>query len=113
NGIGTGLADIITRRLYDGIDWEITNTNSIVSGFTLRSMVPVVADNDREALRTALFLLRRHPQPRLRVARIRDTLHLEHLQTSPALLEGAAPEGRIEVQGPPVPLRFDAEGNLL
>jgi Lactate racemase N-terminal domain len=112
NGIGTGLADIITQRLFDGIDWEITNTNSVVSGFTLRSMVPVIAANDREALRTALFLLRRHPLPGLRVARILDTFHLEHLQVSLPLLDGDA-ASRIEPQGPAAPLRFDGEGNLL
>lgn len=113
NGIGTGLADIITRRLYDKIDWEVTNTNSVVSGFTQRSMVPCISANDREALSLALFLLRRIPPVELRVLRITDTLHLEDLQASPALLNGSAAAGQVEVTGPAAPLRFDAAGGLL
>ena len=50
NAIGVGLADIVTQRLADQIDWPVTNTNSLVSGFTQRSMLPTVAANDREAL---------------------------------------------------------------
>lgn len=112
NGVGTGLADVITRRLYDKIDWQVTNTNSIVSGFTIRSMVPVVAENDREALRTALFLLRRIAPEALRVALIRDTLHLERMQASPALLDPAVRPPQVEVEGEPQSLRFDAAGQL-
>jgi len=113
NGVGTGLADIITRRLYDRVDWGVTNTNSIVSGFTLRSMVPVVAANDREAIAIALFLLRRQARERLRVARIRDTLHLEHLQASPTLLCPSVRPESVSVEGQAVPLRFTEAGDLV
>jgi len=110
NGIGTGLADIITRRLYDRIDWEVTNTNSLVSGFTQRSMVPFVADSDRHALETARYLLRRKPVEQLRVARIRDTLHLEQLWASENLL---AEVPGLTVLGPPAPVQFDDAGRLV
>jgi len=113
NGIGTGLADAITQRLYDAIDWEVTNTNSLVSGFTLRSMVPVVSPNDREALQTLLFLLRRKPIEAIRALRIRDTAHLEFFQLSEALLADAAAHPRVETLGAAEALRFNSDGNLL
>jgi hypothetical protein len=112
NGVGTGLADIITRRLLDKIDWEVTNTNSIVSGFTMRTTIPIVAENDREAIGAALFLLRRRPPAELRVARIRDTLHLERLQASPPLLHEDLRAVGVVVEGPAAPLRFDSAGNI-
>jgi hypothetical protein len=113
NAIGIGLADVVTQRLADQIDWPVTNTNSLVSGFTQRSMLPTVAANDREALETALFLLRRKGAPDLAAARIRDTLHLEHLWISESLLPAAQKRAELEVLGEPEELRFDADGNLL
>lgn len=111
NAIGIGLADIVPRQLVDQIDWPVTNTNSLVSGFTQRSMVPVVTQHDREAIETALFLLRRRTPDELTVARISDTLHLEHLQLSANLLTAAG--DRVEVLGPPEELRFDECGGLV
>lgn len=113
NGVGIGLADIITRRLLDRIDWEVTNTNSLVSGFTIRSMVPYVAESDRVALETALFLLRRKPVEQLRVVRIPNTLHLENLWASPALLADDGSGNRVRPAGEPEPLRFDSVGSLV
>ncbi len=113
NAVGIGLADIITRRLHEKIDWEATNTNSLVSGFTQRSMVPYVAASDRAALETACFLLRRRPPEALRVVRIPDTLHLESLRASPALLADDVRPETVEVLGPPAEVRHDREGNLV
>lgn len=113
NAIGVGLADIVTQRLADKIDWPVTNTNSLVSGFTQRSMLPTVAANDREALETAFFLLRRKRVEDLTIARIEDTLHLEHLLVSETLLPATRERLDLEGLGEPEEVRFDADGNLL
>jgi hypothetical protein len=113
NGIGTGLADFTTQKLIDKIDWHVTNTNSVVSGFLLRSMVPVVSPTDRAAIESALFTLRRKPVEEVRAMRIRNTLHLEQLQLSAAFVEEASGHPRLEIEGTPAPMRFDGTGNLL
>jgi hypothetical protein len=113
NAVGIGLADFITQRLHEKIDWHATNTNAIVSGFLSRSMVPVVCPTDQAAVDTALFTLRRKPVPELRAMRISDTLHLEHLQISEAYLPEARSMPRLELHGDPEPMRFDAQGRLL
>jgi hypothetical protein len=113
NGIGTGLADFTTQKLVDKIDWHVTNTNSVVSGFLLRSMVPVVCSTDRDAVERALFTLRRKPVPEVRVMRIRNTLHLEQLQLSAAFREEAVAHPKIAMEGDATPMRFDPAGNLL
>jgi hypothetical protein len=113
NGVGTGLADFTTQKLIDKIDWHVTNTNSVVSGFMLRSMVPVVSPTDRAAIEGALFTLRRKPVQEVRAMRIRNTLHLEQLQLSASFQEEARGHARIEIEGEPAPLRFDDGGNLL
>ena len=113
NAIGIGLADFITQRVVDKIDWHSTNTNSIVSGFLQRSMVPVVCPTDQAGVDTAYFMLRRKPPEEVRVLRIRDTLHLEHLWLSDSFLPEAREHPRLEVTDTPRPLAFDSGGSLI
>jgi hypothetical protein len=113
NAIGIGLADFITQRIVDKIDWHVTNTNSMVSGFLQRSMVPVVCPTDQAAVDAACFMLRRKPSEQVRVLRIRDTLHLEHVSISEAFLPEARENPRLEVTDKPRPLAFDSAGNLV
>jgi hypothetical protein len=113
NGIGVGLADFVTQRLVDKIDWNVTNINSMVSGFLLRSMLPVVCPTDQAAVDAAYFMLRRKSPEEVRVLRIRDTLHLEHVWISDAFLSEAREHPRLEVTANPRPLAFDSAGTLL
>ncbi len=113
NGVGVGLADFVIRRVVDKIDWEVTNINSMVSGFLQRSMLPVVCPTDQAAVDAAYFMLRRKPPEEVRVLRIRDTLHLEHVWVSDSFLPEAQGHPRLEVADGPRPLAFDSAGNLV
>ncbi len=108
NATGVGLADIITRRLYESIDLAATYKNVITSGFLERAKIPLIAETPQAAIDLALRLAGRAP----RVARIRDTLHLERIQVSEALLQAGPDHGDWEVITPPRALRFDAQGEL-
>jgi len=111
NAIGVGLADITTRRLVDRIDWDATYVNGVTSGFFERAKLPIVASSDRDAIATVFSRLAPEARARARVARIRDTLHLDRFSASRALLSEA--RGPIDVAGPAQPLRFDEGGSLL
>ena len=85
NGTGYGLADFMSRKLFDKIDFAITTKNMITSGFLQRARMPLVFENDEEAIRAALFdAFRADPaQSRdARVVRIKNTLALEDLWVS-------------------------------
>jgi hypothetical protein len=92
NATGMGLADITTRRLFDKIDFESTNTNVATTGFLERAKVPMVARTAREGAEWALRSCGPSIVGRERVARILDTLHLEEVYVSRAVL--AELEGR-------------------
>jgi hypothetical protein len=113
NAVGIGLADFITQRILDKADWHATNTNSIVSGFLQRSQVPVVCPTDQAAVDQAYFMLRRKAPEEVRVMRIRDTLHLEHLWISDSFLPEARRHAGLEVTDQPRLLAFDSAGNLV
>ena len=111
NAIGVGLADVITRRLFAGIDYEATYGNVITSSFLERGKIPVVAETDRDAFAIALRSCGHVPHARERIVRILDTLHLEEVYVSSAIVEEISNQERIEIIGPGSNL-FDESGRL-
>ena len=111
NAIGVGLADVITRRLYDKIDRADTYRNVITSSFLDRAKIPIVADTDREAFEIALRSCGHVPDGQARIIRILDTLHLEELYVSQAIADELRSSPRVEVAASNSDL-FDASGEL-
>ncbi len=112
NAIGVGLADVITRRLHAKIDREATYANVITSGFLERGKIPIVADNVREACEVAVRSCGRAAEGRLRILRILDTLNLEEVYASPAVLEEVAARNSVDIIGTGSDL-FDENGELM
>ncbi len=111
NAIGVGLADVITRRLFAKIDYESTYGNVITSSFLERGKIPVVAETDREAFDLALRSCGHVPEGRERIVRILDTLHLEDVYVSSAIVEEISQRHDVEVIGPGADV-FDEAGRL-
>jgi len=112
NALGIGLADLTTRRLFEKIDFRATNENVVTSSFLHRAMIPIVLENDREALRTALRCLWGVEPAKARVVRIANTLHLKYAYVSESLLPELAGEPHVEVLGEPEEIRFDETGHF-
>lgn len=87
NAAGIGLADVVTRRLVDKIDFQATYQNIVTSTFYERGKLPIVAETDEQALEYALRGCGPIPEGRERIIRIEDTLHLSELYVSPAVWE--------------------------
>ncbi|MGA2506332.1 MAG: DUF2088 domain-containing protein [Chitinispirillaceae bacterium] len=87
NAIGIGLADVITRRLFDAIDFTAMYVNARTSRFLERVKVPFIAGNDTDAVAVALNACGSKTQGAERVVRIRDTLHLAEVQVSKAVFD--------------------------
>jgi len=111
NAQGVGLADVVTRRLVDAMDPVHTYTNTITSTYLQRGFIPITMPTDRDAIAAALASLALPDPARARIVRIRNTLHLEELWVSEALLPEL--QGRPEIAvGIPEPLRFTDDGTL-
>ncbi len=85
NAIGLGLADIVTRRLFQAINFEATYENLYTSAFLERGKVPVIADSDAQAFAFAARACTGSRDPR--VVRIPNTRRLGILQVSSPVLE--------------------------
>ena len=112
NATGIGLADFCTRRLADAIDWDATYLNALTAAHPACARLPVVCDNDRDAIRHALNAAGVQDVAHARVARIRDTLHIETFAASQAALAGIANDGRYEIGEPTDALTVSEDGAL-
>ena len=100
NALGVGLADVITQRLYDKIDFEYTYANVITSGFLERGMIPIVQKSDRECIQTSLNTCgRRVVDSDALIAQIANTLELSEMLVSGPLLERIDKEAKWDFIG--------------
>lgn len=100
NATGIGLADFCTRRLADAIDWGATYLNALTAAHPAGARLPIVCDNDRDAMRHALNAAGVEDAAHARVVRIRDTLHIETFAASDAALAEMRNDGRYEIGAP-------------
>lgn len=113
NALGMGLADVISRRLYDKIDFSITYANVVTSGFLERGFVPVVLESDRECIRTAIGSCGRRVAPdRARLVQIANTLELSEMFVARHLLS-ELPAGLDWQLEDEFAYRFSERGDLL
>jgi uncharacterized protein (DUF362 family) len=111
NANGIGLADFTTQQLVGSVDWQATYLNVMTSTFLDRAKQPITLPDDRTAVQWALESLRLPEPSAVRAARIRNTLHLEELWLSEAVLPEVS--GRVELLSDPRPMQFDGDGCLV
>lgn len=112
NATGIGLADFTTENVVARIDRPATYLNCLTSGFVMRAAIPMTFATDRELIAAALKALRADRE-QVRLAYIRNTLHLEELWVSPRLKDELAGLPGCTVEDGPLPLPFDPRGTLL
>lgn len=110
NALGIGLADLTTRRFFEAIDFQKMNENVVTSTFLHRAMIPIVMENDREAISAALRANWGVKKEEARIIRIPNTLHLEYLYVSEVLLPEIERLPHIEIVGEIEEMRFDEKG---
>jgi hypothetical protein len=112
NGLGIGLADFTTRRLVGRLDLAAMYANALTSTVVVPARIPPALDTEREVIQAAVKTCGAPDRARVRLARIRNTLHLGELLVSEALFDEARANPALTVLGEPEPMRFDAEGRL-
>jgi hypothetical protein len=110
NALGIGLADLTTKRLFEQVNHQKMNENVITSTFLNRAMIPIVLENDREAITAAARANWGIEPENMRFMRIPNTLHLEYLYVSETLLPEIANLDHIEIIGEPEEIVFDENG---
>lgn len=92
NALGVGLADVITARLYNKIDYTVTYANVITTTFLERGYIPIVQPTDQAAMELGLKSTGRKINPRdAKIIQIKNTLELTEMFVSEAVLADIGP----------------------
>jgi hypothetical protein len=113
NALGVGLADFVTKRLVEKIDHKATYINSITAVTPEKGRLPIVCENDREALDFALATAGPPDMDRIRIVWIRNTSRLSDMFVSQGMLAEAEAKENVEIDGEGDEMRFDRDGNLV
>ncbi len=113
NGVGIGCADISTRRCVESLDLGAVYTNAITATILEPAKLPMILNNDEEAICVALKTCNRITPETAKIVRIKNTLEVHNIWVSPALLSHVNDEDSLSVAGPAHPLEFDSTGRLL
>ena len=110
--IGIGAAHVITRRLFNKIDYDATYVNAITSRGIDFVRIPAIVENDREAVQLAIRTCIGHDPANIRIIRIADSLHTETIWVSEAMRKEVEANKRQELISGPEDWPFDKDGNL-
>lgn len=112
NALGVGLAELCRSRVITQMDRRATWLNATTSGDLAAGMVPIHLDTDRELLDACTTRTGLRSLDEARLCWIRNTLDLEVVAVSTALLDEVADDDRCTILAGPSAMPFDADGNL-
>ena len=112
NGNGLGMLDMTTRRAFEKFDMEQTYPNCITSTVPLTVKIPMVLKSDRQAIQGCIKTCNVADWNKLRIVRIKNTIALNEIEVSEALLPVVQAHPNMEVISEPYELQFDENGNL-
>lgn len=113
NGNGIGAADITTMRVFDRFIMAKTYINAITAAFPPTVRIPMVMRSDDYAIRCAIKTSYCLQPEKLKIVRIKNTLHVNEIYISEGLLAEAMANPQIEVLSELEPFQYDESGNLL
>jgi hypothetical protein len=113
NGVGMGMVDVMTDRLYNKIDPVPTQLNSLTASTTRMCQTPIHFAIDRACLEKVVPTLGRIDTREATVGWIRNTMDLDELLLSENLRQEIEQNPILEVIGGPQPIEFQSDGSLV
>lgn len=112
NATGVGLGDFVLKQLADKVDPGFTYMNVITSKYPAGGRMPMVIDNDRQALYLAIGSAMHTRTETAKIARIRNTKDVEELWVSEPLWPELEATGKVTALTEFQPMPFDTAGML-
>jgi hypothetical protein len=112
SGVGLGMADVVTDRLVNRIDWEPTWINSLTANTPAAIRTPIHFPTDRECLERIVPTVGRLDPAEVTFAWIRNTMELGRLAISENLRPAIEANPLAEVEAV-VDFEFDGAENLV
>jgi hypothetical protein len=113
NAVGLGMADIVTDRLVNRVDWTPTRINSLTASTPSAIRIPIHYPTDRECLEAIAPTVGKFEMRDLTIGWIRNTMELSLLAMSENLRPLIERNPMLEIVGPAREIEYDASGNLM
>lgn len=113
NGVGLGMADVVTDRLVNRIDWTPTWINSLTASTPAAIRTPIHFPTDRECLERIFPTVGKFDPKDVTLGWIRNSMELGTLALSENLRPRIEQNPQLEILGEPRELEFDESGNLV
>jgi hypothetical protein len=113
NGVGLGMADVVTDRLVNRIDWPATHVNSLTASTPSAIRTPIHFPSDRECLEKIATTVGRFDPSDVTIGWIRNTMELGLIAFSENLWPELRNNPALEKVGESRALEFDQDGNLV
>src|SRR5258706_8271538 len=112
NGVGLGMADVVSDRLLNKIDWHPTRINSLTASTPAAIRTPAHFATDRECLERIAPTVGKFEIPDVTIGWVRNSLELGTLALTENLLPQIRRNPLLEVVGPAQEFDFNDAGNL-
>jgi hypothetical protein len=112
NASGFGMADMVTDRLVQHVEWKSTYINALTSSALPAVRTPIHFPTDRECLEQLSPSVGKFSKSELRIGWIRNTMELSHIVLTANLLDEVRANPLLEIMEGPLDLEFDDSGNL-
>ena len=112
NANGIGMASVITERAFQKIDLAAMYPNAITSTVLDVVKIPLIMENDREAIQLCIKVGVDIDKENPRIIRIPNSLHVEHIMLSEVYYEEARKHPHLIIESEPAYMIFDEQGNL-
>jgi hypothetical protein len=112
SGVGMGMADVVTDRLVNRIDWEPTWINSLTANTPAAIRTPIHFPTDRECLERISPTVGKIDLTQVTYGWIRNTMELGRLAVSENVRAEIEKNPQLEIEGT-VDFPFGADGNLV
>jgi hypothetical protein len=112
SAVGLGMADVVTDRLVNRINWEPTWINSLTANTPAAIRTPIHFPTDRECLERIRPTVGRLDLADVTFGWIRNTMELTRIAISENLREQIERNDLLEIEAA-IDFDFDGEGNLI
>jgi len=107
NATGFAAADVITKKLFDKIDFPTTYANVVASSRLDGGKVPIPMATGNKAVRLAAKTLNGIDPLKARIVRIKNTLKLDEIYVSESMLEEVNNNSILEKVSEAAEMSFD------
>ncbi len=112
NATGMGRADVATKKFLSQLSFDATYPNAVTDHDSSTYKIPLIVDNEREAMQTAMAICLNIDYENPRIIILKNSLEIEDILISETLIPEAKTREELTIVSQPFDLEFDEAGDL-